>query len=316
MARLGSSQLWHLAKSSARSWVDDAAPSMGASLAFYTLFSLAPLLLVVIALAGLFVGRDAAQEGLMGLFAQFAGEKAASGIQGMLDAAGARDGGAVAAVVGVLTLLLGATTVFAELQSDLNRIWRYKPAKAGGLGKFLRARLWAFALVMAVGLLLLASLGVSAVLATIGERFLGGAEAALHLGELAVSLALLTGLFAMVYKLLPAPRIAWSDVWVGAAVTAALFWLGKILIALYISHAGVGSDFGAAGAIVILVAWVYYSAQVFFFGAEFTRQYALRHGSHQAESRAIPAANDEPLVARAERLVRGDDPLVARGKGA
>ena len=306
---LGCSQLWQLAKCSLKGWVDDAAPSMGASLAFYALFSLAPLLLVVVTLAGLFVGRDAAQHALVELLAQFAGTKAASGIEALLDAAGARDGGVAAAAVGAGVLILGATTVFAELQSDLNRIWRYKPAKSGGLAKFLRTRLAAFALVMCVGVLLLASLGVSAAVATVGERWLPGAEAALHAAELAISFLLLTGLFAMVYKLLPAPRIAWGDVWVGAAVTAALFWLGKILIALYISRAAVGSDFGAAGAIVVLIAWVYYSAQVFFLGAEFTRQYAVGHGSHR-DAPPVLAANDEALVSRAERLVRGDDPVL------
>jgi membrane protein len=286
---------------------------MGAALAFYTLFSLAPLLIVVITLAGVFVGRDAAQDGMIGLLAQFAGDKAASGIESLLEAAGTRDGGGVAAAIGAGMLVLGATTLFAELQADLNRIWRHKPAKAGGFARFLRTRLSAFALVACVGLMLLASLALSAFLATIGERWLPGAGAALHAGEMVVSFLLLSGLFAMVYKLLPAPRIAWSDVWVGAAVTAALFWLGKILIALYIARAAVGSDFGAAGAIVVLIAWVYYSSQVFFLGAEFTRQYALRHGSLRADAAPVGAANDdEALLERARELVRGTDPLVER----
>ena len=290
---LRGAQLWQLAKASAKGWVDDGAPSMGAALAFYTLFSLAPLLLVVIALAGLVVGRDVAREALDGLLTQFAGERAASGIAGLLDAAGTGEGG-VAAAVGAAMLVLGATTLFAELRTDLNRIWRHKPAKAGGFARFVRTRASAFLLVMGVGALLLASVGLSAVLATVSEHWLAGAEAALHAGELAVSFALLTGLFAMIYKLLPATRIAWGDVWIGAAVTAGLFWLGKILIALYIAHAAVGSNLGAAGAIVVLVAWVYYSSQVFFFGAEFTRQYALRHGSHQAASRLAPPASCLP----------------------
>jgi len=304
---LALSQLGPLAKCAVKGWIDDAAPSMGAALAFYTLFSLAPLLLVVIMLAGVFVGRDAAHDALIALVTQFAGGKAAAGIEGLLEAAGAREGGRIAAALSALALVLGATTVFAELRSDLNRIWRYKPAKAGGLAKFLRTRLSAFALVMAVGLLLLVSVGVSAALALVGERWLPGREALLHGGELLLSFALLTGLFAMVYKLLPAPRIEWSDVWAGAAVTSILFWLGKLLIATYISRAAVGASFDAAGAIVIVVAWVYYSAQVFFLGAEFTRQYALRHGSHRgepAQPREVDAANDAALVARAARIVR------------
>jgi membrane protein len=287
---LGGSQLWQLAKASAKGWVDDGAPSMGAALAFYTLFSLAPLLLVVISLAGLVVGRDVAQEALNGLLTQFAGERAAAGIAGLLAAAATGERGFAAAAISALMLVLGATTLFAELRTDLNRIWRYKPAKAGGFGRFVRTRVSAFLLVMGVGVLLLASVGLSAVLATVSEHWLAGAEAALHAGELAISFALLTGLFAMIYKLLPATRIAWGDVWIGAAVTAALFWLGKFLIALYIAHAAVGSNLGAAGAIVVLVAWVYYSSQVFFFGAEFTREYAVQHGSHQADSHLPPPA--------------------------
>ena len=308
---LGGSQLWQLAKGAARGWVDDGAPSMGAALAFYTIFSLAPLLLVVIALAGLFVGRDAAQDALIALLNQFAGEKAASGIATLLAAAGTRDGDPGAVAAGAAMLVLGATTLFAELQADLNRIWRYKPAKTGGVAKFVRTRLSAFLLVMGAGLLLLASVGVSAVLATVGERYLAGAQAAMHAGELVVSFGLLTGLFAMIYKLLPSPRIAWEDVWVGAAITSALFWLGKILIALYISHAAVGSNLGAAGALVVLVAWVYYSSQVFFLGAEFTREYALRHGSRSRET-SDTANDDGALLERAKKLVRGDDPVLEK----
>ena len=271
-----------LVKGAVRGWVDDGAASMGAALAFYTLFALAPLLVVIIALAGFFVGRDAAQHAMMALLTQFSGDKAAAGVQGLLAATSTEGRSTFSAVVSTVLLVVGATTMFAELQSDLNRIWRYKPPRSGGFGRFVRARLSAFVLVAAVGALLLASVGASAFLAIAAQLWFPSHKAVLHLGELAVSILLLTGLFAMVYKLLPAAPIAWSDVWVGAAVTSALFWLGKILIALYLAHAAVGSNLGAAGAIVVLVAWVYYSAQVFFLGAEFTREYALRHGSQQA----------------------------------
>jgi membrane protein len=314
---LNGAQLWHLAKCSVKGWVDDAAPSMGASLAFYTLFSLTPLLIVMIALAGLFVGRDAAQNALIAQIAQMIGEKAAYGIESLLDAAGARDESGFAILVGAATLLLGATTVFAELRSDLNRIWRFKPAKTGGAMKFLTSRLLSFSMVMGAGVLLLGSVAASAVLAAMGKRWFPDSEILLHAGEFAISFFLVTGLFGMIYKLLPGPRIEWRDVWVGAAVTAVLFWIGKMLIALYIARSDVGSTFGAAGAIGVVIAWVYYSSQVFFLGAEFTRQYALRHGSKQDEPldrrrRPYLVANDQTLVERAERLIRGEDPILER----
>ena len=320
MNRLSASQLPQLAKCSIKAWVDDAAPSMGASLAFYTLFSLAPLLLVVIALAGLFFGRDAAQAMMIDQLSQLLGEKAAYGVEALLEATGTREQGRFAAAIGAVTLLIGATTVFAELRSDLNRIWRHKPAKTAGMVKFATTRLFSFVMVMGAGLLLLASMIASALIAAAGERWFPDADVVVHLGEFAISILMVTGLFAMIYKLLPSPRVAWSDVWVGAVVTSALFWIGKLLIALYLAKAAVGSTFGAAGAIVVVIAWVYYSSQIFFLGAEFTRQYALRHGSRRDDAldrRRHPyeAANSEfprdtTLIAPARKIVRGDDSAV------
>jgi len=312
-------ELRHLIHCSIKGWIDDAAPSMGASLAFYTLFSLAPLLLVVVALAGLFVGRDSAQNMLIEQIAQVTGEKAAYGIEALLDAAGSRDQGILAAAAGIFTLVLGATTVFAELQADLNRIWRHKPKKSGGARSFLRARLVSFSLVVFTGALLIASVAGTAFLAAMGKRWFPDTEFVVHLGEFAISLVILSGLFAMIYKLLPACPIEWRDVWVGAAVTSLLFWIGKLLISFYIAKAAVGSTFGAAGAIVVVIAWVYYSAQVFFLGAEFTRQYALRHGSKKDEAiarRRTPyvVSSDSKLVERAEKIVRGTDPVLERSR--
>ena len=304
---LSAAELKRLATCSVRGWIDDAAPSMGAALAFYTLFSLAPLLLVVIALAGPFLGRAEAQDLVIAQIAQVTGESAALGIRSLLDAAASTGEGRFAAIAGAITLLVAATTVLGELQLDLNRIWRYRPAKSGGLLRFLRARLSSFLLVMTVGLLMLASVGATTWIAWIGGP---------HAAEFAVSFLVLTGLFAAIYKLLPACRVEWRDVWVGAAVTSALFWIGKLLISLYIAKAAVGSTFGAAGAIVVVIAWVYYSAQVFFLGAEFTRQYALRHGSKRdvpmERRRDLVAANDDALVRRAKRIARGEDPVLER----
>ena len=313
---LRASQLVHVAKCAIRGWIDDAAPSMGAALAFYTLFSLTPLLVVIIAVAGTFMGRDAAQDALIAQFAQVAGPKTAEGIEILLDAAGTRASSGFAFIVGAATLLLGATTIFAELRNDLDRIWRFRPQKTGGIAKFLLVRLLAFALVMGIGALLLASVIATTVLTAMGERWFPDAEIALRLGEFAISFVATTLLFGMIYKLLPGPRLEWRDVWLGAGVTSLLFWIGKFAIALYIAKNAVGASFGPAGAIVVVVAWVYYSAQIFFLGAEFTRHYALRHGSKRSEPvdrrRPYVVSADKALVERAERLVRGEDPVLER----
>jgi membrane protein len=307
---------WPLVKCSITNWIDDAAPSMGASLAFYTLFSLAPLLLVVVALAGPFIGTAEAQDLLVDQIANVTGESAAAGIQALLDAASSHKENAWAGIVTLVTLLLGATTVFVELQADLNRIWRCKPSKGGGIAKFLKTRLISFTLVMTVGLLLLASVVATAWLTWMGKRWFPQSESLMPAAEFAVSSLVVTGLFAMIYKLLPRVRVEWRDVWFGAAVTSVLFWVGKVLIGLYIARSAIASNFGTAGAIVVVIAWVYYTAQVFFLGAEFTRQYALRHGSHRDQPADLRVANDEDLIRRAERIARGADPVLERSRKA
>jgi membrane protein len=288
--------LWSLARRAAQGWSDDAAPSMGAALAFYTLLSLAPLLLVVLGVAGLFYGRDEAQLLLVQQIAGLLGESAAAGIELILENAGAPGDGILPALIGIATVIFGATTVFGELRSDLNRIWRVGTRKAGGLADLLRTRLLSFGMVVTVGFLLLVSLAASAALSALGDYWFAGSQALVRLLEFAVSFVATTGLFAMIYKVLPGTRIAWSDVWVGAAVTSLLFWVGKYLIGLYIGRSTIGSAFGAAGTLVVLIVWVYYSAQIFFLGAEFTREYAWRHGSRQHLPRgAAPdgAANED-----------------------
>ncbi|MGE5617088.1 MAG: YihY/virulence factor BrkB family protein, partial [Bacillota bacterium] len=276
--RLTFRELGQLVKCAAKGWSDDAASSMGAAVAFYTLFSLTPLLLVVIALAGVFIGRDAAENAVIVKIAEFVGEKAAYGIEAILDAAGTRTQGAFAAIAGIATLVIGATTVFAELRRDLDIIWRAPRPERGGVLNFLTTRALSFSMVMGAGLLLLGSLVASAMISAAGKHLMVHSALFAHAAEFVVSVLLVMGLFALIYKLLPSTSIAWSDVWVGSAVTSLLFWIGKFAIGVYIAKAAVGSSFGAAGAIVIVVAWVYYSSQVFFLGAEFTRQYAVRHG--------------------------------------
>ena len=274
-----------LAKEALRGWQEDDAASMGAALAFYTLFSMAPLLLLVIAIAGLVIGADTARGLIDTQLAGLLGEKGAQAVASVLAAADQREDGLLAAAVGFATLAFGATTVFAELRKDLDRIWRHR-VEQRGMRKLVGARLMAFALVLTMGFLLLVSLALSAALSALGAFWSGmfpGLAFALRSLEFVVSFVVITGLFAMIYKILPSARIEWRDVWVGAAVTSLLFWLGKWLIGLYIGHSAIASPFGAAGTLVVVIVWVYYSAQIFFLGAEFTRAYGQRR--HHAAAR-------------------------------
>ena len=304
-----------LATRTFRGWREDNASSMGAALAFYTLFSIAPLLLVVLAVAGFLFDRAQAQQVLIEQIAQLVGERPAHGIEALLQSASDPFAAKKSAVLGILTLFLGATTVFAELRKDLNQIWRCRVERVSGIWGFLRTRVLSFGLVLSLGFLLLVSLAVSAVLSALGDMMLPGSALAARAGEFAASLAVLTLLFAMIYKWLPSRRIAWRDVWIGAAVTSLLFWAGKYAIGLYIAKTSVASGFGAAGTVVVIIAWVYYSSLIFFFGAEFTREYALmygsKHGAWELEAGLAhgPAANDEgSLLDKARAIVKGTDP--------
>jgi membrane protein len=207
--------------------------------------------------------------------------------------------------------------VFAELKSDLDRIWKVQAPKAAGAWGFLRARLLSFGLVVTIGFLMLVSLVVSAMLSYLGTRILGGAEAVMQALDFVGSVIVMTFLFAAVYKVLPSVRIAWRDVWVGAAVTALLFWIGKFLIGLYLGKSSMASSFGAAGTLVVTIVWVYYSAQVFFLGAEFTREYSLSHGTRKPAKDAANAdfaREEEDMLARARRIVKGQDPVLTRSR--
>lgn len=276
-----------LAKKSFSAWNDDDAASMGAALAYYTIFSIAPLLLMVISIASLVVGEDVARGSIIDQLGGLIGDAGAKTVEDLLMAANTSAKSILGTIIGAVTLLLGATSVFAELYGDLNRIWRSPSLpKASGIWTLVRTRLLSFGMILGIGFLLLVSLVVSAGLAAMGEwwgaRFAAW-EVLVQAVNLLISLAVLTGAFAMIYKFLPRARIDWKDVWVGALVTAALFSLGKLLIGLYLGHAKIATGFGAAGSLVILLVWVYYSAQVFLLGAEFTWVYAYRHGSRSKE---------------------------------
>jgi membrane protein len=264
---------WQIFLAAGNAWMDDYAPSMGAALSYYTLFSLAPLLVLIIAIAGMIFGQDAAQGAIIAQLQGIMGEEGATAVQGLLQAAREPSTGIVASIVGGFLLLLGATAIFAELQTDLDRIWQV-PAKdkPSGLWGWLRSRVLSFGLVLGLAFMLMISLVVSAALAASSEWLSGGAAESVLASVLnfIASFALFTVLFAMIYKIMPTAKISWHDVWTGSAVTALLFNVGKSLIGLYLAKSSVASGFGAAGSFVILVAWFYYSAQIFLFGAEYT----------------------------------------------
>ncbi|WP_369820869.1 YihY/virulence factor BrkB family protein [Pelomonas sp. Root405] len=289
MPRTGDASRWSLAnwwaliKAALSAWIDDYAPSMGAALSYYTVFSLAPLLVIVVSVAGLLFGDEAVRGELFAQIAGLMGPEAAKAIQDMLAAVSKPGAGALGTVVGGVVLLVGATTVFAELQDALDRIWR-APARSGssGLWGLLRARLLSFGLILGVAFLLVVSLVTSAVIAALGKWWGGWFEGWEMLAQginTVVGFGLTTAVFALIYKVMPRVKVGWGDVWVGAAVTALLFTLGRLLIGLYIGKSGIASGFGAAGSVAIVFVWVYYSAQIFLVGAEFTWVYAHRMGS-------------------------------------
>jgi membrane protein len=274
-----------LCRQAAAAWVDDYAPSMGAALSYYTVFSIAPLLLIAISVAGLVFGREAAQGAVVDQLQGLIGQNGAQAIQDLLKNVSRPSSGIVATVTGVVVLVIGATSVFAELQDDLNRIWQV-PAKqkVSSWWAFLRTRILSIGMIFAMGFMLLVSLAASAAFdafASWSTSALAGWEGFAHGVNFVVSFVLTTALFAMIYRFMPQATIEWRDVGIGAVVTAFLFSVGKFLIGLYIGKSALASGFGAAGSLAVLLAWVYYSAQIFLFGAEFTWACAHAFGSRQ-----------------------------------
>ena len=267
---------------SLKGWIAHRAGSKGAALAFYTLFSMAPILILAIAAAGYFFGAAAARDEIFAQVEGLVGTNGARTIQALL--AGARDPGSglAATLVAAVLLLAGAASVFVELKASLDEIWGVDPPKGRAVIAFLRARLHSFGMVLVLAFLLLVSLVMSAAFAVL-ERYAGGIWSGSYevfaLLSSTVAFAVIASLFAVIYKVLPEAPLSWGDVAIGAIFTAFLFTLGKYAIGLYLGRGAVASSFGAAGSVVALLLWVYYSAQIFFLGAEFTRQYALRLGS-------------------------------------
>ncbi len=266
-------RLWSLLHRTYSAWSDHEAPRLGAALTFYCMLSLAPLVVLVLAIVAAVYGHSAAQDQLIAQVQGMIGEQGGQAVRDMIEHARKPGSGVVASIIGVATLLFGASGVFGELQAALNKMWDVKAPTGGGVWGAVKQRFFSFGMVLAVGFLLLVSLLLSAALATLG-KFFGGflplPEFLLGVVNFVVSLVGISFLFALIFKYVPQTTIAWRDVWTGAIATAFLFTLGKHLIGLYLGKAAVGSAYGAAGSLVVVIVWVYYSSMIFLFGAEFT----------------------------------------------
>jgi membrane protein len=276
-------EVWHLVKDSAMKFMDDRGPRLGAAMAYYTALSLSPLLLAVVAIAGQVFGPEAARGEIVEQFRGTIGTEAASFVEQLIVKSASTTHGVLATVIALVVLFFGATGVFAELQSALNSIWKVPGRESkGGILTLLRERFLSFTMVCGVAFLLLVSLVVTAFLAGINSHISGwmpGMEGLAQVVNFTLNFALTAALFAMMFKWLPEVRLAWRDVWIGALVTAGLFSIGRYLIGVYLGQAAVGSTYGAAGAFVVLLVWLYYSTQIFLLGAELTFVYAQRFGS-------------------------------------
>lgn len=282
--KLNFKKIWEFIVAVFDKWIEDKAPKLGAALSFYTIFSLAPLLIIIISVAGFIFGPDAARGELVGQIKDLVGTEGAQVVQTTLKNTNDPESGIIAIAISFITLVIGSTVVFVELQESLDMIWRVKPIAGKSIIKgLLFDRAQSFALVLASGFLLLVSLlvsaGLSAVNNFVNEKFLAVPIYILDIANLIISLGVIFLLFAMLFKVLPDVNIGWKDVWVGALVTAVLFVLGKYLIGLYIGSSSLGSTYGAAGSLVIFLIWIYYSAQILFLGVEFTYIYTIRYGS-------------------------------------
>lgn len=279
-----------LLKQAAWDWFDDSAPTLGAAVAYYTVFSLAPLFVIAVFIAGLVFGQEAAQGQIFVQLRALIGETSAAAMEEVVESADSQPKtGILATIIGFVVLIVGASGVFAQMQASLNAIWRVEPKPGRGLWGLVQDRILSFGFILIVGFLLLISLIFTAVIAFVGTwvgGFMPGVEMLIQILNAILSLAIITLLFAMIFKFLPDVKIAWRDVWIGALITAGLFTAGKEILGLYLGKSGVASSYGAAGSLIILLLWVYYSAQIVFFGAEFTKAYANKFGS-----RVVPAEN-------------------------
>jgi membrane protein len=273
--------IWTMLKDTASDWSDDNASRLAAALAYYTVLSIAPMMVLAVAVAGLVFGEDAARGQIAAQLGNIVGPQASSAIQTIIANAKTPESGILGTIVGVAVLLFGASGVFGELQASLNVVWEVAPKPGRGIRGFIEQRFFSFTMVLGVAFMLLVSLALSAGLSAAGSvvaDVLPGGAALWQVVNFCVALGLITVLFALIFKVIPDAKIAWRDVWMGAFVTALLFNLGKFALGLYLGHASLGSPYGAAGSIIVLVVWVYYAAQILLLGAEFTQVYARRRG--------------------------------------
>ncbi|PKO64368.1 MAG: hypothetical protein CVU22_24675 [Betaproteobacteria bacterium HGW-Betaproteobacteria-16] len=295
---------WRLGKQVFNSSLDDYVPSMGAALAYYTVFSMAPLLLIVISVAGLVFGAEAARGEIQAQLQGLMGESGAGVVQGLLTSVSQPAQSLTATVLGLVLLLVGATTVFAELQGALDRIWRVgRRHQRSGFYWLLRARLLSFGMILAVGFLLVVSLLASAILGAISRRWeaaFGTWQSFIDAGNAVGGFLLVAIMFGLIYKVMPRVRVAWGDVWLGALLAALLFTLGKVLIGAYIGRSGLASAYGAAGSLVVVLLWVYFSAQILLVGAEFTHAYAGIFGSRWGRRARPPVLADKDIEPAAD----------------
>ena len=296
-----------LLKETFAEWNNDKASRLAAALAYYTVFSLAPLLIIAIAIAGAVFGEEAARGEIVTQIQGLVGKEGAQFIETAIENASKPEAGSIASIVSVVVLLFGASGLFAQLQDALNTIWEVQPKPNLGLWTIIRTRFLSFTMVLGVGFLLLVSLILSAALAGVVNffgHFLPGAGFLLQLANFILSFVVTTVLFGLIYKVLPDAKIAWSDVWIGAIITSLLFSVGRFLLGLYLGNSSFGSTYGAAGSVVIILAWVNYAAQILFFGAEFTQVYARRFGSQ-----IVPDKNSISMTpaTRAEQGMKRQD---------
>jgi membrane protein len=294
---MGPRATWRLLRQTIAEWSEDKAPQLGAALAFYTALSIAPLLVITLGIVTFFYGEEAAGGQVANQMRTLVGDEGGKAIEDMIASANKPATGAIATTLSVITLLFGASGVFGQLQSALNTIWEVKPKPGRGVWGFLRDRFLSFTMVMGMAFLLLVSLVLTAAIASASALFSGDAETLSWVAQATnavASFVVVTSLFGLMFKLLPDVKMAWSDVWLGAAITAVLFVVGKFAIGLYLGHSSMASSYGVAGSFVVLLVWVYYSAQILFFGAELTQVYANKFGS-----RIVPDENAEPLTEEA-----------------
>jgi membrane protein len=305
---MNAQSIWSLLKDTYDEWDEDKAPRLAAALSYYTLFSLAPLLIIAIAVAGLVFGREAVQGQLFGQIRGFVGDVGAVAIEDMIKGASNQSTGIIAAVLGFGTLLLGAAGLFGQLQDALNTIWEVQPKPGLGIVETLKQRFFSFTMGLGTGFLLLVSLVISTALTAIFGYFqnlVPGIEFLWQIVTFLISFAITAGLFALMFKVIPDVDIAWRDVLLGAVVTALLFSIGRFGLAFYLGRGSFSSTYGAAGSLVIILLWVYYSAQILFFGAEFTQVYARKRGAQIKPSSHAVAITEQ--ARKEEGMPRKED---------